>query len=198
MGSKKIQAVLEWALALVLIFFVVKDSSYLNYYHLSPIKAHEQSERTFYYGPSEIIEEFDFGDIRIYLAKYKDWFSANTVTKYAGVFWQPGSHVNGFKIEEEEDISYTWSSSKINEELMLMKYYGIVTNPKIDKVELDVTVGYVWDEEVPEDDIETLSESLDDHRMFLFHWNENEDNYLALALRGLDEKGNIIYEENLR
>ncbi|MFD2043580.1 hypothetical protein ACFSTA_04235 [Ornithinibacillus salinisoli] len=111
MRKKKLIATLEWALAIVLLFFLVKDSPYLNYYHLSPIKAHEQSERTFYYGPSEIVEEVDFGEARIYLAKYKDWFSANTVLNHAGVFWQPGSQVGGFEIEKDKSLTHTWSGS---------------------------------------------------------------------------------------
>ncbi|MFD2043581.1 hypothetical protein ACFSTA_04240 [Ornithinibacillus salinisoli] len=79
-----------------------------------------------------------------------------------------------------------------------MKYYGIVTDPEITEVELDVTEGYGWDDVIPEEDIQTLSNPLEDHRMFLFHWNEEKHDYLALTIRGLDENREVIYEEDLR
>ncbi|MGP4108497.1 DUF5044 domain-containing protein [Virgibacillus sp. L01] len=190
-------AIIEWILAALLIFVIVSESPYLNYYHLSPIKAHEQSERTYYYGPSKIVEDIDLGSVHIYLGKYKDWFSANMVVRRTGIFWRPGSGVGGREIKQEQDITHSWSGSSIKEDYMLMKFYGIVTNPEITEVELDVVEGYDRKEKISKDQIRTFSYELEDHRMFLFHWNGQEHEYRRLSLRGLDQSGNVVYEKDL-
>jgi hypothetical protein len=194
MHKEKKLATVEWIVIILLLFVAIKDSPYLNYYHLSPKAAHEQSERTFYYGPSEIAEEFDLGEVRLYLGKYKNWFSANSVLKHAGVFWQPGNQVGGTEIKQDQDITYSWSGSQINDKLMLMKFYGIVTNPKIVKIELDVIDTYFSGKGA----IQTLSYPLEKHRMFLFYWNEKEFSYQWDRLRGIDEDGKVVYEEILK
>jgi hypothetical protein len=195
MKKVKKKVIIEWTTAVLLLFFVVTESPYINYYLLSPNAAHEQSERTFYYGPTEVVEEIDLGDVHIFLGKYKDWFSANMVVKHAGVFWGPGSGVGGNEIKKNKDISYSWSGSSINEDLMLMKFYGIVTNPKIDLVELDVVEGYNHREKPKDGELHTFSYLLKEHRMFLFHWNEQEHEYQWLSIRGLDENREVVYEE---
>jgi hypothetical protein len=194
MPKEKKWAILEWIIVILLLAVAVKDSLFINYYHLTPIAAHEQSERTYYYGPSEVVEEIDLGEVRIYLGKYKNWFSANSVLKQAGVFWVPGSQVGGNEVQQNQDISYSWSGSKINDDLMLMKFYGIVTNPNIVTVELDVT-----DKKVNGDGgLKTLTYPLEKHRMFLFHWNELEYSYQWESLRGMDENGKLVYEQSLK
>ncbi|WP_018930896.1 hypothetical protein [Gracilibacillus lacisalsi] len=65
-------------------------------------------------------------------------------------------------------------------------------------MELDVAEGYDWDEQVPAEDIVTLEYQLTEHRMFLFHWNEVENDYISIVLRGLNNDGEVIYEEELR
>lgn len=194
MQREKKKALIEWTLASILLFFVVKESPYFNYYHLSPLEAHKQSERTFYYGPSEVVEEIDFGDAQVFLGIYKDWFSANMVVKHKGIFWAPGSGIGGTEIKKDQDISHSWSGSSINEDFMLMKFYGIVSNPDIVKVELDVIEGY-HNSANAENEVLTLSYILNDHRMFIFHWNEVEHEYKWISLRGLNRNGDIVYEE---
>jgi hypothetical protein len=198
MKRDKIKAIIEWTIAILLIFIVIKDSPYFSYYELSPEAAFERSERTYYYGPSEVLEKVDLDDVQIFLSNYKNWFSATLVNKYAGIFWGAGSGVGGIEIKEDQDITHSWGSSSINENYMLMRYYGIVTNPEITKVELDVAEGYDWDEQVPVEDIVTLDYQLEEHRMFLFNWNEMENDYISLALRGVNNDGEVIYEEELR
>ncbi|GGM38391.1 hypothetical protein GCM10011351_25620 [Paraliobacillus quinghaiensis] len=198
MNKEKIKAIIEWSLAILLIFIVIKESPYISYYKLSPEAAFERSERTYYYGPSEVVENVELDDVQIFLSKYKDWFSATLVNKYAGIFWGPGSGVGGLEIKEDQDITHSWGGTSINEDYMLWRYYGIVTNPEISKVELDVAEGYGWDEQIPVEDIVTLDYQLKDHRMFLFHWNKVEDNYLSIALRGLNSDGEVIYKEDVR
>ncbi|WP_163539565.1 hypothetical protein [Gracilibacillus sp. YIM 98692] len=198
MNREKIKVIIEWTIAFLLIFIVIKDSPYFSYYELSPEAAFERSERTYHYGPSEVLEKVDLDDVQIFLSKYKNWFSATLVNKHAGIFWGPGSGVGGMEIKDDQDITHSLGGTTINEDYMLKRYYGIVTNPEINKVELDVAEGYGWDEQVPAEDIVTLAYQLKDHRMFLFHWNEAEDNYLSIALRGLNSDGEVIYEEDLR
>ncbi|RSK27545.1 DUF5044 domain-containing protein [Bacillus sp. HMF5848] len=188
MSKKRLS--IEWVIAIVLLFFAVKESPYFNYYHLSPLAAHEQSERTYHYGPSNIVESIDVGDVRLYMGTYKEWFSVNSVEKHAGVFWRPGSHVGGTEIDKNQAISYSWSGSTINDDLMLMKIYGVVTNPNIVEVQLDVMEG-------SGNPVQTLSYPLKDHRMFLFYWNELENPYKWLFLRGVDKTGNTVYEHEL-
>lgn len=186
-SKEKRKAVIEWAITVLLIGFALYSSPFIQYYHLSPKAAHEQSERTYYYGPSEIVEEVDLGDVRIYLGKYKEWFSANMVLKTAGLFWVPGSNVGGNEVKTGQDLSYSWSGTAINDDLYLMMFYGIVTNPAIVKVELDVQEGTA-------ESTTTLSENVDTHGMFLFHWNELKHKYQWKSIRGLDENGQIIYD----
>jgi hypothetical protein len=198
MKKEKKKAIIEWVISILLVLFVVKDSLYLTHYHLSPVAAHEQSERTYYYGPSEVVEEIDLDEVRIFLGKYKDWFSANMVIQEKGFFWRAGSGVGGMEIKEDQDISHSWSGSRINEDWMLMRFYGIVTNPEIEQIELDVVEGYRSAEgNVPAEEIVTLIYPLQNHRMFLFHWNEIEHEYQMITLRGIDVKGEIVYQEKL-
>ncbi|WP_182199309.1 DUF5044 domain-containing protein [Paraliobacillus salinarum] len=196
MNRKKLKGIIEWSLAFLLLFIVIKESPYYSYYELSPKAAFEKSERTYYYGPSEVVEKVDLDNVQIFLSKYKNWFSAPIIKKHAGFFWGPGS-LGVMEIKNKQDITYSWGGMTFNEELMLMRYYGIVTNPEINKVELDVAKGYDGGEHVPKEDIVTLDYKLKDHRMFLFHWNEVENDYLSMALRGLNSDGEVIYEEDL-
>lgn len=78
--NDKQKAIFEWTMAIVLLMLTFKASS-LSYGSFSPIKAHYQSERTFHYGPSEIIKTINLKGTKIYLCRYKDWISANTVKK---------------------------------------------------------------------------------------------------------------------
>ncbi|UOQ86912.1 hypothetical protein [Gracilibacillus salinarum] len=169
---------------------------YITYYELSPEAAFEKSERTIYYGPSQVLEKVDLEDVQIFLSTYKNWFSATLINKHAGIFWGPGSGAGGEEIKEDQDINYSWGGTLINEDYRLMQYYGIVTNPEISRVELDVSIADSRGKGVPGEDIETLTYQLKDHRMFLFHWNDMEDDYKARTLRGLNNDGEVIYEDN--
>ncbi|MBB6452512.1 hypothetical protein HNQ94_000957 [Salirhabdus euzebyi] len=195
MNTQKIKTLTEWGAAILLIVWIYFQSPYFNYYHLSPLEAHQQSERTFYYGPSEVVEEVEIGDARIYLGTYKNWFSANMVLKHKGIFWAPGSGVGGHEINKSKDLSYSWSGSSIDKDTMLMRFYGIVTNPEIVDVELDLVEATLNSDSYQKDQINTLSFHLKNHRMFLFHWNMQENNYRQVAIRGLDENGEVVYEE---
>ena len=89
MKKSKVLDIIEWGILTVLLSVII-NNHFLSYANFSPMEAHKQSERTSYYGPSEIIKEIDLDGYKIYLCRYKEWFSANTVIK-RGFMWYPGS-----------------------------------------------------------------------------------------------------------
>lgn len=183
--SEKFQAVIEWVIAILLIFLCMKTSGFF-YGSFSPLKAYQQSERTFHYGPSEIINEIDIEKGKIYLCRYKEWFSANTVIKKT-LKWYIGDGEVGRKIEKADKINYSWSGARIHD-YFLMKVYGYVSEESIDKVLLDVELDGL---------AKTLEYKLEDDRMFIFYWNEDVYDYKLKELRGVDKSGKVIYSKDL-
>jgi len=103
--NEKYCATMEWIIAIVLVVLCFKYSI-LSYGNLLPLKAHQQSERTYHYGPSNIIKTINLKGGKIYLCRYKDWFSADTVKK--GIIkWYPGDNVAGSKIDYSKQVSYS-------------------------------------------------------------------------------------------
>lgn len=186
MNKNRLKAILEWIIAAVLLFacYIAYPLSYGNF---SPIKAHQLSERTFHYGPSQIIREIDLDGGIIYLCRYKDWFSADTVRK-GFIKWYPGSGVGGAPIDYSKKISYYWGNSQIKGDISIMKFYGIATDPSISTVTLDID-----EKGIPE----TLKYTLNSNRMFIFYWSEKEHNYHFRYLRGLDSSGKVLSEQKL-
>lgn len=72
MRRKTWTVALEWGLAIVLIvLFFWKGLDMLG--SSTATKAHERSERSYHYGPSQIVREIPFkDDIVIYLGTYKN------------------------------------------------------------------------------------------------------------------------------
>lgn len=183
--NKRFQVVVEWIIAVLLILLCIRISGF-SYGSFSPLKAHEQSERTLHYGPSEIIKEIDIEKGKIYLCRYKEWFSASTVIK-KNIKWYTGGGPGGRKIDKADKISYSWNGSKIHD-YFFMRIYGYVSAEDIDKVLLDVEI---------DDSTKTLEYKLDDDRMFIFYWNEDDYDYELKTLRGVDKAGKIIYNKDL-
>jgi hypothetical protein len=157
----------------------------LFYGSFSPVKAHEQSERTYYYGPSKIIKTIDLDGQKIYLCRYKDWYSANTVKK--GIIkWYPGNGVSGIPIDYSKQVSFTWNGSVNEQNKMTMKVYGYVNNPEITTIVL-----------AGENQTNTSRYDLDESRMFIFYWMEGDQTFKIGYLKGLNKDGKIIYEEKV-
>lgn len=182
--NKKHSAIMEWIIAIVLLVICWK-CSILSYGNFSPVKAHEQSERTYYYGPSKIIKTIDLDGGKIYLCRYKDWFSANTVRR--GVIkWYPGDQVAGTLIDYSKQISYSLSGSGIKGDVMIIDIYGYVNDPKITTILLeDKSKG------------NASKYALDESKMFIFYWNEDMQSSKVKYLKGLDRDGKVIYEEKV-
>ncbi|MEG0773867.1 hypothetical protein [Clostridium sp.] len=182
MIREKYRGIIEWIVAIVLIVVSLKFSI-LSYGSFSPVKAHEQSERTYHYGPSKIIKTIDLDGEKIYLCRYKDWFSANTVKK--GVIkWYPGNQVAGYPIDYSKQVSFTWSGSTNKKGVSITKIYGYVEDSEITTILL-----------VDENEENVFKYALDENRLFIFHWTQGEDNYKPIYLKGLNKNGETIYKE---
>lgn len=180
--NKKHNPIIEWIIAIVLIM-LCRNFSIFSYGSLSAIRAHEKSERTLHYGPSDIIRSIDLDDAKIYLCRYKDWFSISTV-KRGLVMWYPGG--GGVEvIDYSKQVSYSWGTSDIKEN-MITKIYGYVSDSDIDTIII-----------TDENKTNKAKYVLDESRMFIFHWNDNEQKNKIQYLRGLNEDGNVIYEEDI-
>ncbi|MBL4937851.1 hypothetical protein JK636_19265 [Clostridium sp. YIM B02515] len=182
--NERHRAIIEWVVAVVLIVVTCKFSI-LSYGSFSPVRAHEQSERTFHYGPSKIIKTIDLDKQKIYLCKYKDWFSADTVKKGI-VKWYPGDNVDGTPIDYSKQVSFTLSGSSNKQNKMIMKVYGCVNNPEINTILL-----------VEENEANTSRYDLDESKMFIFYWEEDSEKHKVKYLKGLNKDGKIIYEEEV-
>lgn len=183
--TSKYSAIIELAIAIVLVVVCFKYS-FLAYGSFSPIKAHESSERTFHYGPSKIIKTIDLKDQKIYLCRYKDWFSADTVNRgsISLIKWYPGDNVSGAPIDYSKQVSYYWSSSGNKDNISTMKLYGYVNDPNITTILLE-----------EENGANQSRYDLDESRMFIFIWSEISQNLKTKYLRGLNKENKVIYEE---
>ncbi|MBK1812328.1 hypothetical protein JHL18_17020 [Clostridium sp. YIM B02505] len=183
-NKKHIDVIIEWSIAIVLLFICYKYS-FLSSGSFSPLKAHEQSERTYHYGPSKIIKTIDLGKEKIYLGRYKEWFSGDTVKKEL-IKWYPGEGVGGTLIDSSKQVSYSWYGSSTKNNEMIMKVFGYVSDPNITTMQID-----------GEDKISSAKYQLDESRMFIFYWNEDNKLNRTKYLLGLDKDGKVIYKEEL-
>ena len=180
--NKKYSAIIEWIVAIILIV-ISWNYSILSYGSFFSVKAHQQSERTYHYGPSKIIKTINLDGEKIFLCRYKDWFSADTVIR--GIIrWYPGDQVGGTPIDYSKQVSYSWSGSSNKQKLMIMKIYGYVSDPKITTMLL-----------VEGNETNALRFDLNESRLFIFYWNEDSQKYKIRYLKGLNKDGQIIYEE---
>lgn len=161
----------------VLFFIFVKG---LGLY-LTPLSAHEHSERSIHYGPSEVVHIEDFDEGKYILAKYDKWVSCNTVNRTLFFLWRFGNQVTGFENDKTKVIDYTWSMSQNHSKL-----YGIINDDKIKKIQLTLGDGEIF----------TETEFYDD--LFLFTWSSKNNESLTLeSIKGYDSNDNIIFEEEL-
>lgn len=148
---------------------------------ISPLSAHEHSERSIHYGPSEVVHIEDFDGGKYILGKYDKWVSCNSVNKSLFFFWRFGNQPTGFENDLTKAIDYTWGSSYMN-----YRAYGIINDSIVNKVEVTLSNGQTFTETVFYEDL------------FLFTWKSDKsgDWYLQ-SIRGYDSDNNIIYEEEI-
>jgi len=148
--------------------------------YLTPLSAHEHSERSIHYGPSEVIHIEDWDGGKYILCKYDRWVSCNTVNRTLLFFWSFGNQPTGFENDKSKAIDYTWGASR-----QYWKLYGIVNDDRIKKVEIILDNGQVL----------TQTDFYDD--LFLFTWKSPEnDSVYYVSIRGYDADNNVIFEEN--
>jgi len=159
MRRMTVMIVVEWCVAILFIFlFFSGGNSYVG--SVSAKQAHELSERSYHYGPSKVVREVPFGDdITIYLGKYKNWFSADTVIRRT-LGWYPGGGVNGVEIDHSKPLTYSYSISQHDKKLSLAQFYGYVTDSEITTVVLNT--------EIKEIEKSLMSQVIKEDRMFLF------------------------------
>lgn len=152
---------------------------------LSPITAHEFSERSIHYGPSEVIHIEDFDKGKFLLCKYDKWVSCNTVKRELFFFWRYGNQPIGFENDKTKPVDYSWSISG-DKNNFYYRVYGIINDDKVKKIELTLEDGEVF----------TQTEFYDND-LFLFTWksevNKDKDKDHK-SLKGYDADNNLIFE----
>lgn len=147
--------------------------------YLSAISAHEHSERSAHYGPSEVVHIEDFPGGKFILGKYDKWISCNTINRALLLFWRFGDQPTGIENDGTKSVVYNWGVR--NESCIL---YGIINDPSVKRIEVTLTDGTAFSQ----------TEFYDD--MFLFTWEVNDSNSpYARLVRGYDAAGNVVFEE---
>ncbi|EFM12502.1 conserved hypothetical protein [Paenibacillus curdlanolyticus YK9] len=191
MNKKTIFSIIEW-LIVVLLLWLCFETYYISIGSSSPEQAHQLSERSFHYGPSNVVRKvevpFDRDQV-IFLGKYKDWFSADTVQRKRGR-WVPGGSVAGVPIDRDKAISYSWQGDSPKDSRMSYKFYGYVSDERITAVELLMT-------DKKSGKAAPLREEIKEDRMFLFLWEAKQGSLQWQAIRGLDKDGKVIDEQKL-
>lgn len=145
--------------------------------YLSPLSAHEHSERSIHYGPSEVVHIEDFDEGKYILGKYDKWVSCNTVNRELFFFWRFGNQPIGFENDKTKAVDYTWGISG-----QYYKLYGIINDDKVKRIQITLNNGKVF----------TQTEFYDD--LFLFTWKSN-NNEEYKNIKGYDSNNNIVFED---
>lgn len=194
MRKKMVMSAVEWCVAILLIvlFFWVDSLSMGSY---TAKTAHELSERSYHYGPSQIVKEISVGkDTVVYLGIYKNWFSADTIIK-RNLKWYPGGGTAGVEINRTKPLTYSWEISQGAKRTGLAKFYGYVTDPDITTVVLNTEIQNSANNGTGK--ISTMSQTIQKDRMFLFLWDTGGDHYVWKSIQGLDREGKVRYDSEL-
>lgn len=147
--------------------------------YFSPISAHEASERSIHYGPSEVVHIEDFDGGKYILCKYDKWVSCNTVKRELFFFWRFGDQPTGFENDKTKAVKYNWGGSYQD-----YKLYGIINDDKVKKIEITLSNGKILSQTKFYDDL------------FLLTWKSDEGTYGDFKnIKGYDANNNIIFED---
>lgn len=161
-------------IVILLILFAITFSRGI---YLTPMAAHKASERSIHYGPSKVVHIEDFEGGKLFLGKYDKWFSCNTINRTMLLFWRFGNQVTGGEIDITKPLNFSYSSSHDT-----FKFYGIINDKNIDKVEVHLKDGSIYSQREFYDD------------MFLFTWDWG-DEFRFSGIKAYDALGNVIYED---
>lgn len=185
---KKSRIILEWFLVLFLMILVFEFSIFSSV-STSPKKVLESSESTLYYGPSEIIETYNTKNSKMYLGRYKDWFSLNIINRYF-IFWYSGDASVGNGVDYNEKVNFTWYNSY---EGNLFSIYGVVNDNDIEAIEIfDGTKAEIL-----------IFKSMDNKDMFLICFEGKLARYVYsncenIYVVGKNSKGEVVFKRDLR
>lgn len=154
---------------------------------LTPLTAHKRSERSINYGPSTIIKSQRIKGGMLYLCKYDKWYSLDTVKRRFLWLWYPEDMNLGKENNINNPIEYSWGEISISSNYKLGKFYGIVNDPNINTVRLELNVN---------GKMEIFEQKELNNNMFLFTWDGGITSYDG-KIMGLDKNSNIIYEKQL-
>lgn len=154
---------------------------------LTPLTAHKRSERSINYGPSTIIKSQRVKGGMLYLCKYDKWYSLDAVKRGFLWLWYPGDMSLGKENNINNPIEYSWEASSISNNCILGKFYGIVNDPNIKTVRLELNVN---------GKMEIFEQKELDNNMFLFTWEGGITSYDG-KIMGFDKNSNTIYEKPL-
>ena len=147
--------------------------------YLTPLGAHESSERSIHYGPSEVVHVENFKGGKYILAKYDKWISCNTVKKELFFFWRFGSQVTGVENDTSKGITHNWGMSDNRS-----KVYGIINDKRIKRVEITLTNNESFEETKFYDD------------MFLFTWDyDKREEYYLKEIKGYDSNNKVVFQD---
>lgn len=163
-------------LVVLLFLFLMRSGLYL-----SPLSAHEHSERSIHYGPSKVVHIEDFHGGKYILGKYDKWVSCNTVNRVLFLLWRFGDQPIGFENHKTKAVEYTWDGDG-----KYYKLYGIINNDKVKRIQIILENG------------KTFSQTKFYNDLFLFTWTLNgEKNWYFKNIKGYDSHGNIIFEDGI-
>lgn len=184
MKNKRISSLIEWSIAIILILLCYKTSYYSNG-SPTPIGAHQRSERTYNYGPSNIVKSVDLGNTKLYLCRYKQWYSLSMVKK-RWIQWYTAGEDFAPPIDNAKPINFGWSYSNIKPGYGINAIFGYVTDSRINTIVLVDKSGKSTEEYI-----------LDENRMFLFQWTGEEVLYNYKNIVGLDKDGHEICNQTI-
>ncbi|WP_026477815.1 hypothetical protein [Alkaliphilus transvaalensis] len=178
--------IIHWIFVVLLIMVTLVISPFFNGKNSSE-EAFRVAEAALYFGPSEIIEEIDYGTIKIYLARYKNWVTAHG-TRRELLQWYPEDTFSPLEIDENKAFSYSFGKTEsLRKDQEIKRVFGYIRDPSI--VKLQLVLMY-------EDEIQHLAAEVKEG-LFIFHWDQKLSPYIPLKLLAFDYKGTLIYEEEI-
>lgn len=179
--TKRQKLIRNLIILILLILFIGNISSA----SLTPLSAHKKSERSANYGPSTIIKSQSIKGGILYLCKYDKWYSLNAVKRGFLWLWYPANPLMK-ENNINDSIDFTWSYSNITGNLDVGRFFGIVNDPNIKSVRLDIKLN---------GKMKTFEQNELYDNMFLFIWEEELISSGAIKLTGFDKNSKIIYEK---
>lgn len=166
----------------IFILIILSIIIFTRVLYLTPIAAHEASERSLHYGPSKVVHVEDFDGGKFILSKYDKWISCDTVNRSKSFFWYFGSRKT-VENEQNKPLDYGWGMDDRYGTML----YGVINDDRISKVELQLEGG------------STLSQTdFYDGDMFLFIWENDFTQIWLNSIKAYDALGNLILEEEIK